>query len=54
MAKVSSPKQRDHFIEAARKLGGNEDEAHFKAKLGEIARAKVPPEQRKKPKRKKA
>ncbi len=43
--------QRARFIEAARELGCNEGEPHFKTKLGEIARAKVPPSKRKKPKR---
>ena len=32
--------QRDHFIEAARQLGADEDEAAFKAKLAQIARQK--------------
>lgn len=39
--------QRDRFIEAARDLGADEDEAAFKAKLAQIARHKpkdaVPP-----------
>ena len=30
--------QRDRFIEAARQLGADEDEAAFKAKLAQIAR----------------
>ena len=33
--------QRTGFIEAARELGADEDEATFKAKLGVIARQKV-------------
>ncbi len=33
--------QRDRFIEAARELGMDEDEAAFKAKLALIARQKV-------------
>ena len=32
--------QRDRFIEAARQLGADEDEATFKAKLAQIARQK--------------
>jgi hypothetical protein len=32
--------QRDRFIENARALGGDEDEAAFKAKLAVIARHK--------------
>jgi hypothetical protein len=32
--------QVDRFIEAARKLGCDEDEARFKEKLGKIAKAK--------------
>jgi hypothetical protein len=32
--------QRDRFIEAARQLGADEDEATFKAKLAVIARQK--------------
>ncbi len=32
--------QRDRFIEIARKLGTDEDEAVFKEKLGAIARQK--------------
>ena len=47
----SERSQREQFIEAARGLGVDEDEARFKAKLRRIARADVPPEQRKKPKR---
>ena len=35
-----SPSQRDRFIEAARQLGADEDEAAFKAKLAQIARQK--------------
>lgn len=34
------PKQRDRFIEAARELGCDEDEAAFKAMLGKVARHK--------------
>ena len=45
--------QQRSFIEAARQLGVDEDEKHFKAKLGKIARADVPVEKRKKRKRKK-
>lgn len=33
--------QRDRFIEAARELGCDEDEAAFKAKLAVIARQRV-------------
>jgi len=36
----SVPAQRDRFIEAARELGADEDEATFKAKLAVIARQK--------------
>lgn len=32
--------QSDRFIEAARQLGADEDEAAFKAKLAQIARQK--------------
>ena len=32
--------QHDRFIEAARQLGANEDEAAFKAKLAQIAQQK--------------
>lgn len=32
--------QRQRFIEAARQLGADEDEAAFKAKLAQIARQK--------------
>ncbi len=32
--------QKDRFIEAARQLGANENEAAFKAKLAQIARQK--------------
>ncbi len=38
--KVKS-KQADRFVEAARQLGADEDEAAFKAKLAQIARQKV-------------
>ena len=34
------PTQRDRFIEAAKELGADEDEATFKAKLAVIARQK--------------
>ena len=56
MAKPSKPVtgQSRKFIDAARELGVDEDEARFKEKLRDIARADVPPEQRKKPKRKKS
>lgn len=42
MAKVSKIdlSQHDRFIEAARELGADEDEATFKAKLAVIARQK--------------
>lgn len=39
-AKTTDQSQRDRFIETARKLGGDEDEAAFKAKLAVIARQK--------------
>ena len=42
----SSKPQRDRFIEAARELGCDVDEAAFKARLGQIARQKtkeIPP-----------
>ena len=45
--------QRTRFIEAARELGVDEDESRFKNALRNIARAKVPPSKRKKPKREK-
>ena len=48
--KISQPAR---FIEVARELGCDEDEAHFKDALRQISRADVPPEDRKKPKRKK-
>ncbi len=39
---VEEPKsQRDRFIETARELGSDEDEAAFKAKLAVIARQKA-------------
>ena len=38
---MSEPSQRDRFIETARALGADEDEAAFKAKLAVIARQKV-------------
>ncbi len=40
MADMSKPTQHDRFVEAARKLGADEDEATFKAKLAVIARQK--------------
>lgn len=39
-SEVRSPSQRDRFIEAARKLGCDEDEAAFDEKLKVIARHK--------------
>lgn len=36
----ADPAQRQRFIEAARQLGADEDEAAFKAKLAQIARQK--------------
>ncbi len=36
----TSPAQRDRFIEAARQLGADEDEAAFKTKLALIAQQK--------------
>ncbi len=36
--------QRERFIETARALGADEDEAAFKAKLAVIARQKPKPE----------
>ena len=45
--------QVEKFKRATRELGADKDEAHFKAALRKIARADVPPEQRKKAKRKK-
>ncbi len=36
----SEKSQRDRFVETARKLGTDEDEAAFKAKLAVIARQK--------------
>ena len=38
--KHSKAQQRDRFIETARQLGSDEDEAAFKAKLAVIARQK--------------
>jgi len=38
--KPLSRPQRERFIEAARSLGADEDEAAFKAKLAQIARHK--------------
>lgn len=42
MSKNTKPTsdQRDRFIETARRLGADEDEAAFKAKLAVIARQK--------------
>lgn len=37
---AASPSQRERFIEAARQLGADEDEAAFKAKLTVIAKQK--------------
>ena len=37
---LASSKQKDRFVEAARQLGADEDEAAFKAKLAQIARQK--------------
>ena len=53
-SKRAKASQRKRFIEAARELGVDQDGERFKAALRQIARADVPPEQRKKPKRKKA
>ena len=39
--KHSTATQRDKFIEIARSLGADEDEAAFRAKLAVIARQKV-------------
>ncbi len=41
MTEQANENQRARFIEAARELGADEDEATFKAKLGVIARQKV-------------
>lgn len=41
MDKTKLENQRDRFIEAAREMGAEDDEATFKAKLGAIARQKV-------------
>ena len=41
------------FIKATRELGVEDDEKRFKANLSNIARADVPPEDRRKPKCKK-
>ncbi len=38
---IGNDDQRARFIEAARELGADEDEATLKAKLGVIARQKV-------------
>lgn len=40
MPKQPAPQQSARFIEAARQLGTDEDEATFKAKLAQIARQK--------------
>ena len=40
MENTKRPSQRDRFIEAARQVGADEDEAAFKAKLAQIARQK--------------
>lgn len=37
---LNYPSQQERFIEAARRLGADEDEAAFKAKLAVIARQK--------------
>ena len=39
--RAATPTQAEQFIQAARQLGADEDEATFKAKLGVIARQKV-------------
>ena len=49
---MSQSSQSRAFVETARLLGANEDEGHFKGVLRQIVRADVPPEARKKPKRK--
>ena len=36
----NSKSQRDRFIETARELGCDEDEAAFREKLGKLAKAK--------------
>lgn len=41
--------QRDRFIETARALGADEDEAAFKAKLAVVARQKPKDEPKEKP-----
>ncbi len=46
VAKRSDAKQRARFIEVARTLGTDENEAAFKAKLGVIARQKPTDKQR--------
>ena len=43
----SEKSQRDRFIEMARELGSEEDEAAFKAKLAVIARHKPKADQEK-------
>jgi hypothetical protein len=42
-SKPDKPSQLDRFIETAKTLGCDEDEARFKKKLGKIANAKVVP-----------
>ena len=37
-ARMSPEEQNDRFVEAARQLGADEDEAAFKARLAQIAR----------------
>ncbi|WEQ55783.1 hypothetical protein LV564_01320 [Komagataeibacter nataicola] len=37
---MTEKSQKDRFIEAAKKLEANENEASFKKKLGQIARQK--------------
>jgi hypothetical protein len=48
---LASKSQAERFIETARALGADEDEAAFKAKLAQIARAA--PKDEPKPRRKK-
>lgn len=54
-AKDEPSERRSRFIETARALGCNEDEAAFEAKLGKLARAhpKVAPKAKPKAPRKK-
>ncbi len=49
-SELEGKSQRDRFIEAARELGADDDEATFKAKLAVIARQK-PKDEPKAPKR---